>query len=143
MLKKKYVNTTDKSQQIQDLKKYSLTWDVYSISILFTTLILKLQIDIDNYDFMKEYMNILLKTIFSDPISRPPIKTIVEKIESIFRSIKKEEYQSFLNSLQKEETKQEETKQEETKQEDNHELLEEAAEEVLPLPLPIPLPVDV
>ena len=75
---------------------------------------------------MKQYMNVLLRTIFSDPTARPPIKTIVEEIESIFRSVKKEEYQSFLNSLQ----------QDESKQDDNSELLEE-------VPVPLEVPVDV
>jgi hypothetical protein len=49
---------------------------------------------------MKQYEDVLNKTIFSDPRNRPPIKTIVEEIESIFRTVKKEEYKSFLNSLQ-------------------------------------------
>ena len=130
MLNKIYTNTTDKTQQMLDLKKYSLTWDVYSISILFVILLRNLQIDIENYDFMKQYVDILNKTIFSDPRSRPPIKTIVEEIESIFKSIKKEEYQSFLNSLQKE--------NQDAIQEDNPQLLEELTDdvqEVLPLPL--------
>jgi hypothetical protein len=130
MLKEIYTHTAEKSQQIQSLKKSALTWDLYSISILFVTLLMKLQIDIENYDFMKQYMNLLLRTIFSDPITRPPIKTIVEEIESIFRTIKKEEYKSFLNSLQQKEKLQ---------QDDNPQLLEEAVEEV-PEVLPEVLP---
>ena len=86
-------------QDTKELKKHSLTWDVYSISILFLTLLKQLQIDIENYDFMKQYVNLLNKTILSQPSDRPTIKAIVEEIQIIFSKITKEEYQSFLNSL--------------------------------------------
>jgi hypothetical protein len=120
--------TIDKAEQIKELKKSALTWDVYSISILFVTLLGNLEIDIENYDFMKQYREILHKTIFSDPRARPPIKTIIKEIESIFTSIKTEEYQSFLNSLQqgkKEKEKEEETKEEEEEEEKEKEEKEE------------------
>ena len=129
MLKEIYtnVNTTDKEQHIKELKKTALTWDVYSIAILFVTLLRNLQIDIENYEFMKQYMNILNETIFSDPITRPSIKTIVEKIKTIFSSISKDIYQSFLNSLLQREPNP-------TKEEDNAQLKEELQEDVQELP---------
>ena len=122
------MNTIDKKQQIKDLKKSALTWDVYSIAILFVTMLNNLQIDVENYDFMKQYMEILNETIFSDPTARPPIKTIVEKITAIFTSsIETDSYQSFLNSL----SQKEEPKETKTTNEDNTQLLEEVPETIL------------
>jgi hypothetical protein len=123
MLKEIYknMNTIDKEQQIKALKKSAVTWDVYSIAILFVTILTNLQIDVANYDFMKQYIEILNETIFSDSTDRPPIKTIVEKIKTIFTSVNTETYQSFLNSLLQEKPK--------TKEE-SPQLLEELQEEV-------------
>jgi hypothetical protein len=70
---------------------------------------------------MKQYMEILNETIFSDPRSRRPIKTIVERIESIFTSVNRETYQSFLNSLLQETP---------AKKETTPQLLEEITEEI-------------
>lgn len=102
----KYVETELSSKPnneiIEILKKSSLSWDIYSICILFMTLLQEFQIETTRYGFMKQYVDVLNKVIFSEPKNRPHIKEIIEEIEKIFTtSIKKEEYQLFLTSLQK------------------------------------------
>jgi hypothetical protein len=85
------------NEMIQIIKQYAFTWDVYSLSVLFMEQIKELQIDTENYTFMKSYVELLYKTILSDPKDRPTIESIVDEIKTIFSSIKKEEYQSFVN----------------------------------------------
>jgi hypothetical protein len=102
----KYVETTQisnkpKNEIIEILKQNVFSWDVYSICILFVTLLQELEIETSIYGFMKQYVDVLNKVIFSEPSNRPQIKEIVDEIERIFtRSINKEEYKLFLTSLQ-------------------------------------------
>ena len=102
----KYVERTQisnkpKNEIIETLKQNVLSWDVYSICILFVTLLQELEIETSIYGFMKQYVDVLNNVIFSEPNNRPQIKEIVEEIERIFTtSIKKEEYKLFLTSLQ-------------------------------------------
>jgi hypothetical protein len=86
---------------IEILKENVFSWDVYSICILFVTLLQELEIETSIYGFMKQYVDVLNKVIFSEPNNRPKIKDIVEEIERIFTTaINKEEYKLFLTSLQ-------------------------------------------
>jgi hypothetical protein len=100
----------NKNELIKELKQYSLTWDVYSVAIFFIILLKEeLQIDIEKYEFMKQYVNILNKTIFSMPDARPTIKTIIEEIKTTFSSVKKNEYYHFLDSLHNDQIEQPES----------------------------------
>ena len=125
-----YVETTQisnkpKNEIIDILKQNVFSWDVYSVCILFVTLLQELEIDTSIYGFMKQYVDVLNKVIFSEPNNRPQIKEIVEEIERIFTtSINKEEYKLFLTNLQENKENKENKFQKisDTKQESDEEL---------------------
>jgi hypothetical protein len=95
----KYIN---KSYEyiIEDIKKYSHTWDNYSLSMVF----LKICIDIHKYinnsnRFILLFMKLLVQNISIDPTNRLSIEDTTNKFQEILHKINYIEYITLLSSL--------------------------------------------
>ena len=88
----------------EELIKTANTWDLYALAIIYKQLssnlkLHELRIQIDEtpkYPFLEEWYEILELILYTIPSNRPTIDQIIEKIESSFKTVDKELYQSFL-----------------------------------------------
>ena len=91
----------------EEFIKTAPTWDLYSLAIIYKQLcaqlkLEELRIQINNapkYPFLEEWYQILESIINNPPQNRPSIQTIIARIESSFKLVDKELYQSFLLEL--------------------------------------------
>jgi hypothetical protein len=90
----KYVNRLH-TEVIVELKKYALSWDMFSICTLYLLFIQ--EIDRISVPFMDKYKTILINSILSDPDKRPSVSFLKESIENIFDNIPSQELQEFEN----------------------------------------------
>lgn len=82
------------------VKQYSLSWDVYAISVYMILLIRQLQVPTSSYDFMKRYMESLYKVVLVSPDMRPDIPSIIADINGIFAvGVSNTDYYSFVDDL--------------------------------------------
>lgn len=91
----------------EELIKTAPTWDLYSLAVIYKQLCgqlkleeLRVQInDAPKYPFLEEWYQILESIINTIPQNRPTIQEIIERIESSFKLVNTELYNSFLLEL--------------------------------------------
>jgi hypothetical protein len=88
---------------IEALKQTVLSWDVFSLTTIFLNIFRELEIDTlkETHGFIQKYSAVLEEYNLFDPIKRPSIETVLQKIQTVFQSISIEEYRAFLNDLLK------------------------------------------
>ena len=114
-LARNYTNMTQQQQQQQqqqpieinhvayktseeELKSYYKTWDVYAINEYIYSFMTENQIPF-NIPFMTSYKELLISYLKANPRDREPIPVFEEKIKSIFKTVSKLDYKTFVELL--------------------------------------------
>jgi hypothetical protein len=71
------------------------------LTTVFLNIFRELEIDTlkETHEFIQKYSAVLEEYILFDPMKRPPIETVLQKIQTVFQPISIEEYRAFLNDL--------------------------------------------
>ena len=91
---------------LNTLKQTVLSWDVFSLTTVFLTILRELNVESmkETHEFIKRYAVVLEEYILFDPMKRPSIETVIQKIQAVFQSISMEEYNTFVDNLQEQST---------------------------------------
>ena len=82
----------------EELKSYYKTWDVYAINEYIYSFMTENQIPF-NIPFMTSYKELLISYLKANPRDREPIPVFEEKIKSIFKTVSKLDYKTFVELL--------------------------------------------
>jgi serine/threonine protein kinase len=96
-------------QVIGELSKYYKSWDVYSVSICYLSLIksLNLEMLVKEAPFILEFTKLLKKIIVSSPDKRADAGSVIGELKKI-KTISKEEMENLATSIKKKRENQEE-----------------------------------
>ena len=77
------------------------TWDTYSMCILWldTFILLELNEKMEEYNFIRDFIELMKSIVYANPNARPSIEYIENAIYEIFLQITNEKYQKFLSEL--------------------------------------------
>ena len=82
----------------EELKSYYKTWDVYAINEYIYSFMTENKIPL-NIPFMTSYKELLISYLKANPKDREPIPVFEEKIKSIFKTVSKNDYKTFVELL--------------------------------------------
>lgn len=96
-------------QVIGELSKYYKSWDVYSVSICYLSLIksLNLEMLVKEAPFILEFTKLLKTIIVSSPDKRAEAESVISELKKI-KTISKEELENLATSIKKKRENQEE-----------------------------------
>jgi hypothetical protein len=85
---------------LNDIMKYSSTWDNYALSILFLRIIIGIHktIKITN-KFIILFMKLLVNNIHLDPVQRYSVNTTIQQFNNILDNIDPKEYKDIIHNL--------------------------------------------
>jgi len=85
----------------ENLIESAKTWDTYSMCILWldTFILLELNEKIQEYNFIRDFTELMKTIVYANPNARPSIEYIENAIYEIFLQISNEKYQKFLSEL--------------------------------------------
>lgn len=75
------------------------TWDIYSVGIIIldTFILLKLHENIQEYNFIREFIDVIKSVVYANPNARPSIEYIEQAITQIFSKVPTETYTKYMN----------------------------------------------
>jgi len=77
------------------------TWDIYSTCILWleTWILLGFHEKITEYDFIRQFIDMLKHVVYANPNARPSIEYIEEEISKIFTNVPENTYMKFISEI--------------------------------------------
>ena len=96
-------------QVVGELSKYYKSWDVYSVSICYLSLIKSLDLEmlVKEAPFIIDFTKLLKTIIVSSPDKRPDAESVIGELKKI-KTISKEELENLATSIKKKRENQEE-----------------------------------
>ena len=75
------------------------TWDLYSVGIILldTFITLELNENIQEYNFIREFVELIKTIVYANPNARPSIEYIEQAIIQIFSKVPTENYSQYMN----------------------------------------------
>jgi hypothetical protein len=85
----------------ENLIESAKTWDTYSMCILWldTFIFLELNKKMEEYNFIRDFIELMKTIVYANPNARPSIEYIENAIYEIFLQISNEKYQKFISDL--------------------------------------------